>query len=152
MKKLITILLCLPMIGFGQTAYDYYIQGIEYQNLGEYQLAINNYTKAINEYPDYAPAYYNRGITYNKLGKYEDAIADFSRVICVGIHFEIANNELVNYEHAIADYTRDIRIDLTAYAYLNRGIAKWYLKLSYCSDFKQACDLGLCDNYNDLCK
>ena len=25
-------------------------QGIEYQDLGEYQLAINNYTKAINEY------------------------------------------------------------------------------------------------------
>ena len=151
MKKLITILLCLPMIGFGQTAYDYYTQGIEYQDLGEYQLAINNYTEAINEYPDYAPAYYNRGITYNKLGKYEDAIADFARAICVGMHFEIANNELVNYEHAIAD-SRDIRIDLTAYAYLNRGIAKWYLKLPYCSDFKQACDLGLCDNYNDLCK
>ena len=151
MKRLLLILLCLPMIGFGQTAYDYYIQGIEYQDLGEYQLAINNYTKAINEYPDYAPAYYNRGIIYNKLGKYEDAIADFGRVICVGTHFEIANNELVNYEHAIAD-SRDIRIDLTAYAYLNRGIAKWYLKLPYCSDFKQACDLGLCDNYNDLCK
>ena len=151
MKKLLLILLCLPMIGFGQTAYDYYIQGIEYQDLGEYQLAINNYTKAINEYPDYAPAYYNRGIIYNKLGKYEDAIADFARAICVGMYFEIANNELVNYEHAIAD-SRDIRIDLTAYAYLNRGIAKWYLKLPYCSDFKQACDLGLCDNYNDLCK
>ena len=125
MKKIL-ILLCLPMIGFGQTAYDYYIQGIEYQDLGEYQLAINNYTKAINEYPDYAPAYYNRGITYNKLGKYEDAIADF---------------------------TRAIRIDLDyADAYLNRGISKWYLKLPYCSDFKKACDLGLCDNYNDLCK
>ena len=151
MKKLLLILLFLPMIGFGQTAYDYYIQGIEYQDLGEYQLAINNYTKAINEYPDYAPAYYNRGIIYNKLEKYEDAIVDFGRVICVGIHFEIANNELVSYEHAIAD-SRDIRIDLTAYAYLNRGIAKWYLKLPYCSDFKQACDLGLCDNYNDLCK
>ena len=37
-------------------------------------------------------------------------------------------------------------------AYLNRGISKWYLKLPYCSDFKKACDLGLCDNYNDLCK
>ena len=151
MKRLLLILLCLPMIGFGQTAYDYYTKGIEYQDLGEYQLAINNYTKAINEYPDYAPAYYNRGITYNKLGKYEDAIADFTRAICIGMHYEIANNELVNYEHAIAD-SRDIRIDLTAYAYLNRGIAKWYLKLPYCSDFKQACDLGLCDNYKDLCK
>ena len=153
MKKLLLILLCLPMIGVGQTAYDYYIQGIEYQDLGEYQLAINNYTKAINEYPDYAPAYYNRGITYNKLGKYEDAIADFNRAICIGKHFEIPNNELGNYEHAIVDYTRDIRIDLDyADAYLNRGISKWYLKLPYCSDFKKACDLGRCDNYNDLCK
>ena len=140
------------MIGLGQTAYDYYIQGIEHQDLGEYQLAINNYTKAINESPDYSPAYYSRGITYNTLGKYEDAIADFTRVICIGMYFDFANNELENYEHAIVDYTRDVTIDLTAYAYLNRGIAKWYLKLPYCSDFKQACDLDFCDNYNDLCK
>jgi tetratricopeptide (TPR) repeat protein len=152
MKKLLLILFCLPMIGFGQTAYDYYIQGNEHQDLGEYQLAINNYTKAINESPDYSPAYYSRGITYNTLGKYEDAIADFTRVICIGMYFDFANNELENYEHAIVDYTRDVTIDLTVYAYLNRGIAKWYLKLSYCSDFKQACDLGFCDNYNDLCK
>ena len=80
------------MIGFGQTAYDYYIQGIEYQDLGEYQLAINNYTKAINEYPDYAPAYYSRGITYNTLGKYEDAIADYSRAIRIDPDYTAAYN------------------------------------------------------------
>lgn len=42
--------------------------------------------------------------------------------------------------------------ELTAVEYYNRGIAKWYLKLEYCSDYKKACELGACDNYNTACK
>jgi hypothetical protein len=50
-------------------------------------------------------------------------------------------------------YTRAIKIDPDyAAAFNNRGSAKFYLKLDYCSDYKKACDLGVCNNYNTFCK
>ena len=129
MKKLLLILLCLPMIGFGQdniAAEDYFnIAKINNSNV-EYQLAIDNYTRAIKIDPDYSTAYYNRGNTYK---------------------------ELENYKNAIADYTRAIKIDPDfANAYDGRGTAMWYLKVEYCSDYIRACNLGVCSNYNKFCK
>jgi hypothetical protein len=44
MKKLLLILLCLPMIGFGQTAEDYYNKAEDFKNNGKYQLAIDKQT------------------------------------------------------------------------------------------------------------
>ena len=83
MKKLL-LLLCVPLIGFGQTAEDYFDKGLEYGTNGEYQLSIDNYTKCIELNPDdnnLAKSYNNRGLTYSKLGNYEDAIADYTRAI-----------------------------------------------------------------------
>ena len=128
MKKILLILLLtIPFIVFGQTAEEYFNKAFDYGNSGKYQLAIENYTKCLRIDPDYAPqAYYNRGWNYGQLENYEDAIADYTRAIRIA-----------------PDY---------AAAYYNRGTAKWYLKLEYCSDFKRACDLGSCDNYNNFCK
>ena len=83
MKKLLLILLLtIPFIGFGQTAEEYFDKGFDYLNSGEYQLAIENYTKCLRIDPDYAPqAYYNRGWNYGQLENYEDAIADFTRAL-----------------------------------------------------------------------
>ena len=119
----------VPMIGFGQTSKEYFDKAYDYAENGEYQLAIDNYTKSLIIDPDYAVAYYNRGYAYDNLGNYEDAIAD---------------------------YTRAIRIDPDyANAYANRGIAKEMAGLSYCSDWKKACDLGndmSCEWYYKQCK
>ena len=129
MKKLLLILLCLPMIGFGQTAKEYFEKAVNYGESEEYQLAIDNFTKSIRINPDVAVTYYNRGWVYDELG---------------------------NYEEAIADNTRAIRIDPDyANAYRNRGIAKENAGLSYCSDYKKACDLGdedCCEWYDNQCR
>ena len=57
---------------------------------------------------------------------------------------------------AIADFTSAIRLDPDrAMAYTYRGFAKRRLGLSYCSDFKKACELGIkrvCEVYNDQCR
>jgi tetratricopeptide (TPR) repeat protein len=110
-------------------AVAYYNRGLAYMNLGEYNTAISDYTTAIRLDPDDAAAYNNRGLAYDKLGKYNTAISD---------------------------YTTAIRLDPDyASAYINRGIAKANAGLSYCSDFKKACELGekdCCEWYNDQCR
>ena len=47
-----------------------------YKKLGQYQTAINDYTKAIQLDPDYALAYEWRGNSYRNLGQTANANAD----------------------------------------------------------------------------
>ena len=137
----------------------YINRGIAYGKLGKYQLAIDDFSRVIRMNPNDAGAYYNRGNTYDKLGKHQLAIDDYSRVIkikpnYVG-YFNRGNTygKLGKYQLAIDDYSRVIKMNPNyKSAYINRGIAKWNLKLAFCSDFKRACDLGQCDNYYKACK
>ena len=130
MKKLILlfsfVLLGLNLSSQIDSVGIYINRGISYDNLGKFKLALIDFNNAIRINPNYAMAYYNRGVAYNGLGKYKLAIDDFSSAIRINPDF--------------------------ALAYYNRGNAKSYLKLDYCSDFKRACDLGKCDNYNKVCK
>jgi tetratricopeptide (TPR) repeat protein len=56
-------------------------RGITYGELGQYQLAIEDFNKAISLKQDYADAYYNRGYAYTNLGQYQRAIEDYNEVI-----------------------------------------------------------------------
>ena len=109
------------------TAEDYFYKA--YNNESDWQYKIDNYTKCLRIDPDYTAAYINKGNAYA---------------------------DLENYEDAIADYTRAIRIDPDdGLAYKNRGIAKESAGLSYCSDYKSACDLGNedgCEWYYKQCR
>jgi tetratricopeptide (TPR) repeat protein len=49
--------------------------------LGKYDLAIQDYTKALEVDPANSFAYYNRGITKDRMGDFEGAVADFSSAI-----------------------------------------------------------------------
>ena len=60
---------------------SYFNRGDTYDKLGQYQLAIEDFNKAISLKPDYANAYYNRGIAYVKLGQYQLAIEDYNKAI-----------------------------------------------------------------------
>ena len=51
----------------------YYNRGLAHSKKGEVELAIKNYTKAIELKPDYADAYYNRGGAFLRLGEREKA-------------------------------------------------------------------------------
>lgn len=48
---------------------------------GYYELAISDYSKAIEIQPGFAEAYYNRGCSHYELREYEEAIADLTRAI-----------------------------------------------------------------------
>ncbi len=68
MKKLLLLLLLVPMVSFGQTAGDLNTRGL---------------SKAIEIDPDYA--YNNRGSAKYNLGDLNGACADFRKTISLGI-------------------------------------------------------------------
>jgi tetratricopeptide (TPR) repeat protein len=163
MKKLLLVLLALPLLGFGQTAEDYFNKAEDYVENEQYQLAIDNLTAALKINPDFALAYYNRGVAYDDLENYTAAIADYTSALKINpddadayYNRGVAYYNLEYYNEAIADYTSAIKIDPDyAEAYRNRGIAKENAGQSYCSDYKRACDLGdeeCCEWFNDQCK
>ena len=64
MKNLLLILLCLPLIGFGQTSEEYINRGYAAYELDNFEKAIDDYTQAIKIDPDAAAAYEGRGDAY----------------------------------------------------------------------------------------
>ena len=57
----------------------YFNRGAVYGNLGEYNLAIADFSKCIELNSNYGEAYYYRGITYQELGDKKKAQADFAK-------------------------------------------------------------------------
>jgi tetratricopeptide (TPR) repeat protein len=129
-------------------AIKYYSQGLEleprsrpayehradcYYELHQYELAIADYSKAIEltRKPDLllGIAYNNRGYAYKELGKYDSAIADFTSAIrtdpkCANFYLgrAITYSERGDYAHAIADYDKVIELSPRyTLAYLKRG-------------------------------
>lgn len=113
----------------GKKVSSYIYRGISYQQKGQGNLAIADYTSAIKLNPDYALSYNNRGITYNATGRYDLAIKDYSRAIRLDPSYSKAYNNRGNTYHergqedlAIADYSRAIELDRSYVdAYMNRG-------------------------------
>ena len=54
----------------------YYNRGLAHSKKGEVELAIEDYTKAIELKPDFAEAYYYRGGAFLRLGEPEKAKSD----------------------------------------------------------------------------
>ena len=57
-------------------AETYYQSGLAHAKNGELELAIADYTKALELEPDYADAYYNRAGAWLRLGEREKAKSD----------------------------------------------------------------------------
>jgi Flp pilus assembly protein TadD len=107
----------------------YWYRGLSYENLGQYQTAINDYDKAIQLDPNEAQLYNNRAITYEKLGQDQNAINDYTKAIQLDpSNAKTYHNRGYSYSSlgqnqlAIADYTKAIQLDSDyALAYVNRG-------------------------------
>ena len=59
-----------------ECAQTYYTRGLVHSKKGELELAIADYTKAIELKPDFAEAYYYRGGAFLRLGEREKAKSD----------------------------------------------------------------------------
>ena len=62
----------------GPSAQEYVNQGLASYEDGDVEQAIENYTKAIELYPNFVGAYFNRGIAYQASKNNEQAIEDFA--------------------------------------------------------------------------
>ena len=133
MKKLLLILLCVPLIGFCQ------LKGGS-DNLSSH--FIDSLNKLILTNPDDINLYYSRGQHYKDGWEFRKAIEDFSMIIELNPNDAYAyclrgncSRELENYGNAKSDFTKAIEIDskfydrndhpyyeVLAWAYLCRGI------------------------------
>ena len=114
------------------SAENYYNRGNTKHDIGFYQNAISDYSKAIRLKPDFVEAYHNRGHTKASLGQHFEAIADFDIAIKLKPDDSMsyynrgaAKASLGEYVEAIADY--DIAIKLKPddpISYSLRGAAK----------------------------
>lgn len=59
----------------------YMNRGVAKSQLGEYEEALADYSKAIQLKPDYAEAYYHRGLTNTLLEKHQDSLTDYNEAI-----------------------------------------------------------------------
>ncbi|MDE0017857.1 MAG: tetratricopeptide repeat protein [Candidatus Poribacteria bacterium] len=106
-------------------------RGIDYGEKGEYDLAIEDFTKAIELKPDYAIAYNNRGAVYRSKGEYDKTIDDCNKAIQLKSNYAepysnrgAAYRNKGDYERAIEDYNKAIQLKPNfVQAYYNRGLA-----------------------------
>ena len=107
-------------------------RGIAYNEKGEIDRAIEDYTESIKLKPDWDHVYFNRGNAYHKKNDYDHAIADFTEAIDLNSDFAGAYNhrgvvylDKGDYDYAIADFTTaiDLNPDFVAEVYYNRGLA-----------------------------
>jgi len=77
----------------------YFRRGNAYFKLQNYERSIQDYSRAIDVFPEYIEAYYNRAIAYKYVENYLKAIEDYSTII------EIAPNFVAAYAGRATLYT-----------------------------------------------
>jgi len=105
-------------------------RGSDYLDKKRYEMAIAEFSKAIEINPGLSDVYYNRGFAYSQSGKPDEAISDYSKAIKINPNDSDSyyNRGLVyhskkDYDRAISDFTESIRLtpDIAA-AYYNRAL------------------------------
>ena len=110
----------------------YSSRGMAYEERGEYNLAIVDYTKAVELDPENAERYISRGIAYRLKSDFDSAIEDFNEAINLNSNdFRAYNHRGIvyrmkgEYNKAITDYNKAIELnpdDNYSGPYFNRGI------------------------------
>lgn len=112
-------------------------KGMEYLQKGDYDGAITEFTKVIEQNPQNAEAYNNRGSAYARQGKNDQqAVVDYSKSIelnpnFVGVYYNrgLAYAHQDNNDQAIPDYSKVIELSPKyADVYYSRALAYYAMK------------------------
>ena len=114
-----------------QSAILFNIQGAVFKELGQLDLSVEAYNKALVIKPDYADAYNNMGIALKEQGKLEEAIKAYNKALAIKPDHADAYNNMGNalkdqdkLEEGIQAYNKALAIKPdNADAYNNMGIA-----------------------------
>ncbi|HPF17593.1 MAG TPA: tetratricopeptide repeat protein [Thermotogota bacterium] len=78
-------------------AEKHFKEGLELDEHGEYDKAIESYLKAIDFDPEHAEAYFSLGVVYYKLERYDEAVDAYLKAIEINPEHEEAQNNLGNF-------------------------------------------------------
>ena len=134
MQFCITVLLLMnvTMVSLGQSREFLFNNGINYL-LADKEIAIKQFTKAIEIDSGFSAAYYYRGVAEFKLGNYETAINDFNKVNQLDTNVKVvhaykgfAYRQLGDSEKSLAAFSKymNSQDDLSALDYRLIGKAK----------------------------
>ena len=126
-------------------------RGDKNSSVGNYKIAIKDYTNAIKKNPKFGRAYNNRGNAYLLSEQYYSCIGDFTRSISLAPNNAYAYlwranayMQLGQYLDCINDCSIVISLEPeNAKAYFWRGVAKSATGSNACNDNKKACELGI---------
>lgn len=115
-----------------QSATAHFNKGNGYYHQGQYEKAVEEYSRAIGINPNDVDALNNRGITYNIMGLYDHAVKDFTKVL------KLAPEELFAYQSRAITYSamekyRDAYKDYEAVLKLNPSFSYSHFALLYTS-------------------
>ncbi len=106
-------------------------RGVLYANLGQWDNALEDYSKALKNDPENSKANYNCGVAYANLRQWDKATAYYSRALGIDPKYKdayynrgVAYANLGLWDNAIADFSAAIEIDPDNMkeAYYNRGV------------------------------
>lgn len=106
-------------------------RGVANSRLGRHKAALDDFNRAVQLFPEYAPVYNNRANTLLGLGLTEEAIKDLNRAIALAPGYAAAYNnrasallKLARPAEAVLDYTRAVRLSpQSAASLIGRGQA-----------------------------
>lgn len=108
-------------------------RGLAYSRIKKHHLALKDFNRAIEAFPEYAKAYNNRGLLLHQLGHHEEAIKDFNRAIALqpsmGVSYHNRANAFLKAgaeKTAFADYGKAVTLlSDKSPAHLARGQIHW---------------------------
>ena len=153
--SLFIFLVILPLSCFSQNdnakALEFYTTGMENYNATNYEMAIADFTKAIEANSDFVEAYFQRGCAKHYSAKYSSAIEDFTTAINLRPTSEVfykqrgsSKTMLKDYKGAIEDCDKAIELKFDYdKAFALRGILKIELgDVEGCNDLMKAGEFG----------
>jgi tetratricopeptide (TPR) repeat protein len=152
------------------SSYSWYDRGRGQYDLGNFEKAIEYYSKAVGKKPDYSGAYFEKAYNNYKIQRYENAIEDFTKAIEFNKNWEVGSDLNSAYfergrsyyalqpqsdetmGQALKDWSKFIEQNPNDYnAFWNRGLANQYFRNfdKAIADFKKSFEMDKSSSNKD---